>query len=75
LEEFFLKKEFLVSGMHCNSCAQLIEIELEELPGVKSAKVDFALQKAVVDFDEAKLNGQKIIDAIKKAGYSAKTSE
>jgi len=66
------KKIFLVSGMHCLSCAHIIEMDLEELQGVKSAKVDFVSSKAAVEFDEAKLSGQKIIEAITKAGYSAK---
>jgi len=66
-----VKKIFLVSGMHCNSCAQLVEMDLEELPGIKNAKVDFASSKAVVEFDESKLGAQKIIEAINKAGYSA----
>lgn len=67
------KKNFLVSGMHCASCAHLIEMDLEELQGIKSAKVDFVSQKAIVEFDEAKLNEQKIIDTIKKAGFEAKS--
>ncbi len=66
------KKIFSVSGMHCNSCAQLIEIELQDLPGVKTANVDYASEKAIVEFDAAKLTEQKIIEAIKKSGYSAK---
>lgn len=66
------KKTFSVSGMHCKSCAQLIEIDLEDLQGVKSVKVDFVSQKAAIEFDETKLNPQQIVEAIKKTGYSAK---
>jgi len=66
------KKNFLVSGMHCASCAQLLEISLEEIPGVKSAKVDFSSAKAAVEFDDSKLGELQIIDAVKKAGYCAK---
>lgn len=66
------KKVFSISGMHCNSCAQIIELDLEELQGVKAVKVDFAAGKATVEFDKSLLSEQKIIEAIKKAGYSAR---
>lgn len=69
------KKIFFVSGMHCNSCAQLIELDLEELQGIKSVKVNFVSQKAIVEFDESKLNAQQIVEAIKKTGYAAKQAE
>lgn len=67
-----MKKVFSVSGMHCGSCAKIISMELEELPGVKSVNVDYAGGKATVEFDEKKADAGKIVETIKKAGYSAK---
>lgn len=56
--------------MHCTSCAMNIDFDLEDL-GVKSAKTNYAKQEAEVEFDEEKINPQKIIDQIKKTGYRA----
>jgi copper chaperone CopZ len=39
---------FKVDGMACPNCAKHIEEDLSKLPGVKSAKVDFASKKATV---------------------------
>lgn len=44
---------FKVDGMACENCAKDIAHHLAEVPGVKSAKVDFASKKATVTLDEA----------------------
>ncbi len=48
------KKEYLVEGMHCGSCAFNIEASLRKLKNVKKAEVDFATKKLSVqgDIDE-----------------------
>ena len=66
------KKEFLVGGMHCNSCAQLIEIGLQDLQGLKTVKVDFSSERATVEFDGKKTSEREIIKAITEAGYSVR---
>lgn len=58
-------------GMHCSSCALVIEREIKKLPGIKSASVNFAAEKASVIFDTSKQNIENVIAAIKKAGYTA----
>ncbi len=62
---------FRVTGMHCASCAGIIEGHIKKLPGVSSAHVNYAAEKAQVDFDEKTTGADQIIDAIKKAGYGA----
>ncbi|MFH0797896.1 MAG: heavy metal translocating P-type ATPase, partial [Candidatus Woesearchaeota archaeon] len=64
-----------VSGMHCASCATLINKALSKIEGVKQANVNYSTSKATVEFDENKLNEKKIIDAIVSKGYKAKISE
>jgi len=65
-----MKKEFLgIEGMHCNSCAKLIESALDE-KGVVAA-VDFEKKKAKVAYDEEKINIEEIISIIQKEGYKA----
>lgn len=60
-----------LTGMHCTSCSVLIDTVLEELPGVKSAKTSYADQKVEVEFDPAKVEVSKIIEAIKTEGYES----
>src|SRR3989344_3951529 len=62
---------FLVGGMHCSSCAGLIERSVKKLRGVKEANVNFAAEKARVIFDSRLTNERDIIGQIKKAGYRA----
>lgn len=60
---------FPISGMHCDSCAKNIESNLKRLKGVTSANVNFANEKATVEFNEKIVNENKIISAIEKLGY------
>lgn len=60
-----------LSGMHCSSCARLIENSLKKTSGVKDANVNFATEKATVTFDEAGMNIEHLIDAVSSAGYHA----
>lgn len=58
-------------GMHCSSCAGIIERSLKKVEGVKEAHVNFAAEKAsvLVDFD---VSGEEdLLEAVKKAGYNA----
>ena len=60
-----------LSGMHCASCAMLIERTLTKAPGVEKANVNFAAEKALVDFDEQVTDVEKIIQVIVRGGYGA----
>ncbi len=60
-----------LSGMHCASCASIIERSLKKVAGVKNANVNFASEKASIVFDETKSPVQSLMDAVKKAGYTA----
>ncbi len=66
---------FNVSGMDCASCAMNIEIFLKKMDGVAKVNVNFAAGKAAVDYDETKVDEKKIIEAIKKLGYEARSAE
>jgi Cu+-exporting ATPase len=60
-----------LTGMHCASCAAIIERVLRKVPGVKQANVNFAAEKAAVNYDAAVTNIANLIEAIKRAGYKA----
>ncbi|MDD5464365.1 MAG: heavy metal translocating P-type ATPase [Candidatus Moranbacteria bacterium] len=60
-----------LSGMHCASCAMLIERTLSKTPGVQKATVNFSAEKVLIDFDENITDSKKLIAAIVKGGYGA----
>ncbi|MBF8249442.1 MAG: hypothetical protein HW400_43 [Candidatus Levybacteria bacterium] len=64
------KIKLKIGGMHCTSCAMNIDFALEDM-GVKSAKTSYAKQETELEFDEAKIKPEKIIEQIKKTGYKA----
>lgn len=59
-----------IEGMHCTSCAISIDGELEDA-GAKEANTNYAKQETEVVFDPQKLSEEKILEIIKKIGYSA----
>lgn len=68
-----LKKILKIKGMHCNSCAQLIENELKDK--VDGINVSYSKGKADIKFDSEKISDKEIIDIIKKHGYEAEFDE
>ena len=69
-----IKKRFQIQGMHCASCAMLIDGVLEDLPGVKSASASYARQLVDIEYDETKVSVETILSAVSDAGYAASTS-
>jgi len=62
------KKTFNVQGMHCTSCALMIESDLEDA-GIK-ARCNYAKQTLEVEFDEEKIDEEKIKEIVVAAGYT-----
>lgn len=58
-------------GMHCASCAGVIEKQLKKVPGVSVANVNYAAEKAHVDFDATSAQQEDLLAAVKAAGYRA----
>lgn len=56
-------------GMHCSSCANIIEKQLKKVPGVKQATVNFSAEKASILFDDGIVQTKTLVDAIAKVGY------
>lgn len=59
-----------ISGMSCASCVSAIESGLRSFKGVISANVNFASEKAVVEFDPAITDLAAIEKVIQATGYS-----
>jgi len=64
-------KTYDISGMHCASCALLIEDSLKKLPGVKNATVNYAMQKASLEAGDLPDLDESVMQAVKQAGYAA----
>lgn len=65
------KIKIKISGMHCTACAMSIDMDLEDLPGVKNSNTSYAKQVTEVEFDEEKIKEEKILEVIKKLGFEA----
>ena len=60
--------ELPIEGMTCTACAARIEKNLNKLPGVRAA-VNFANEKARVEFDAATTQPEDLVRSIEKAGF------
>jgi Cu+-exporting ATPase len=61
----------LIGGMHCSSCAALIEETLVDEPGIRSATVDLESARASVTFDPGCASVDDVCAAVARTGYSA----
>ncbi len=59
-----------IGGMSCVTCAQTIEKRLPKLNGIIYATINFAAEKAIIDYDPNLVNQKAIEDAIVEVGYS-----
>ncbi len=67
-----IKKKFKIEGMHCTSCAMTIDMDLEDLEGIKKAQTSYARSELEVEFDPIKASEGLILETVKKSGYTAK---
>ena len=63
--------ELVVNGMHCSSCASLIEETLARDPGVHRAAVDLEAGRASVVYDPDAITVGDLCAAVTEAGYAA----
>jgi P-type Cu+ transporter len=60
-----------LGGMSCAACANTIEAAIAHVPGVVKSNVNFALERATIEYNRRKTNPQAIIQAVINAGYQA----
>ncbi|MBF9144354.1 heavy metal translocating P-type ATPase [Hymenobacter properus] len=58
-----------IEGMTCASCASAVEKSLSRTPGVQRAMVNFATEKATVDYVPTKASPATLKEAVINAGY------
>src|SRR3990172_6920137 len=64
-----------ITGMTCANCVATVERNLKKLDGVNTAVVNLSSERAMVDFDSAKLGLRDMIARIQRAGYGVATGE
>jgi P-type Cu+ transporter len=58
-----------VRGMHCAACVGKVEGALSRVPGVETASVNLATERATVDFDPVRTGVPALQAAVAAAGY------
>ena len=69
--EEYQRLEFDVSGMTCGSCAARVQRTLSREPGVTDALVNYATGRATVELEPGAFGDERLIAAVRKAGYDA----
>jgi Cu+-exporting ATPase len=63
--------DLALEGLHCASCVGRAERALVAVPGVDSATVNLATERAAIDFDPTVAGVPQLVRAIAEAGYAA----
>jgi len=63
------KDSIKISGMSCAACAARIEKGLNQIPGVASANVNLAMERATVEYDEKQVKREQLDQLVEKLGY------
>lgn len=61
---------YRVKGMHCASCASIIEKTFKKTEGVQSAEVNYGTEKAKLSFDASKTSPHELSKKIEPLGYT-----
>ena len=64
-----VKETYPVLGMTCASCVRKIETVLGKTEGISEASVNFASEKVTIEYDNDKIDLDKIEKIIKSLGY------
>ena len=62
------KRVYKVSGMDCDACAKMIELDLEDM-GVK-AMCSYPKEELEVEFDPKKISEEKVFETLKNSDYT-----
>ncbi|MEC2075225.1 heavy metal translocating P-type ATPase [Metabacillus fastidiosus] len=69
------KAEFDIIGMTCAACATRVEKGLNKLDGVNKATVNFALERASVEYNPSAVTISEMRERVEKIGYEAKLKQ
>lgn len=63
-------KTYDITGMHCASCANIIERTFSKIDGVEKIEVNYATEQAKIDFDDKKIGIEALSKKIEPLGYT-----
>jgi P-type Cu+ transporter len=63
--------EIPVTGMTCASCVARVEKALGNAEGVAGVNVNFASEKATVEYDPGRTDPENLVEVVEEAGYGA----
>mgnify|MGYP001558110348 FL=1 len=63
-------KTYRIKGMHCASCASIIERAVKKVAGVEHVEVSYGTETAKIAFDESKTDPHELSKQIQPLGYS-----
>ena len=67
-----MKKIILsIDGMTCSACSNGLEKYLNKQEGISNANVNLVMANETIEYDEKKLNKEKIEEFVKKAGFKS----
>jgi len=69
------KASIQITGMTCATCAATIRKGLSQTPGVEQADVNFASEKASIEYDPKKVDLARIKDTVSQLGYGVATGK
>lgn len=69
------KIKFNITGMTCSACSAHVQRAVEKLEGAAEVQVNLLTNSMSVNYDEASLSADKIIEAVEKAGYGASLAD
>ena len=61
---------YKIKGMHCASCASIIEKTLKKTDGVESVEANYGTEAAKITFNESVTDPQHLSSKIERLGYS-----
>ncbi|MEK7539089.1 MAG: heavy metal translocating P-type ATPase [Patescibacteria group bacterium] len=70
-----LSQTYKIKGMHCASCAGIIERTFKKVEGVGAVEANYGNESVKVSFDDAKTNPESLSKKIEPLGYSLVISQ
>lgn len=70
-EDHIREASLVLEGISCAACIWLSEQHLAQLPGVKSAHINYTTRRARVRWDNSQIQLSQILEAIAHIGYRA----
>lgn len=75
MNNFMHTETHKIKGMHCASCASIIEKTFKKVDGVHSVEVNYGTESAKISYDSVKTSPEQLSKKIEPLGYSLVLAE